>query len=181
MNGNETGPKHQSAREMTAEIDRATEPGLTRAQAGNLGSRVLTYNPDQNLSEPNNFVNHELNTAEHESDANAERVREIAEHDDGDYTYANSEDLIGVETKTQVAERIDEDREDIANEQGKNGVYVKDIMDRNNKRITKETVAAVDGFISKHEYHPGQLDILTNRARTTFLKDVFNRILGSRN
>lgn len=181
MNGNETGRKHQSARELTAEIDRATDPVLARSQAGNLGSRVLTYNSELNPSELHNLDDHNLGAAEGQKDANVERVREMAERDDGDYAYANREDLTGVETQTQVAERMDEDQEDVANERGENGMYVKDIMDRNNKRITKETVAAVDSFISKHEYHPGQLDALTNKARTTFLKNVFNRILGSRN
>ncbi len=179
MNGSELGQRNQNAREMTEEIDQATSievaqerpqqvNSLDRTQAGSFGNRVLTYNPDLEVSNKDVLEN--------------ERVREMAEAENG-YARQAMENVstIGAETKVQAREWLKEDREDVANEQGLNGPYVKNLMDRNNKRITNETVAAVDDIISKNEYHPGQLDELMNRTRTKFLKDVFNRILGSRN
>lgn len=180
MNGSEMGQKSQTAREMAAEIDRATDlaanrqkntnereangDALSRTQAGNLGNKVLTYNPDM------------------QAERNSERVHMMAELDNGYGANGTENPLaVGEESKVQVAERLGEDREDIANEQGLNGVYVKNNMDRNNKRITNETVASVDKLISDNEYNPGKLDQLMTNARTKFLKDVFNRILGSRN
>lgn len=180
MNGSESGQRNQNAREMTEEIDRAASievaaqnrqqqlHALDRERAGNFGNRVLTYNPDLEISNKDVLEN--------------ERVREIAEAENGFARQAmENVSTVGAETKVQAQEWLNEDREDIANEQGLNGSYVKNLMDRNNKRITSETVAAVDNIISKNEYHPGQLDELMNRTRTKFLKDVFNRILGSRN
>lgn len=179
MNGSEMGQRTQSAREMTAEIDRATDVAanqqlkvqegvsgreIGRSQAGNFGNKVLTYNPDA------------------QAELNNERVHEMAEIDNGyGADGADNANVVGEESRLQSAERLAEDREDVANEQGLNGNYVKNIMDRNNKRITAETVAAVDKLISDNEYRPGQLDQLMSTARTKFLKDVFNRILGSRN
>lgn len=89
--------------------------------------------------------------------------------------------LVGAETNVQAQEWLAEDREDIENESGLNGHYVKNIMDKNNKHITSETVAAVERMIAQNEYHPSKLDRMANQARTEFLKNVFNRILGSRN
>lgn len=185
MNGNEAGQNVKNAQQMTEEIDRLTDleterrfegaeqlsPDrhvLNRNQAGNLGNRVLTYNPDQN----------ETNSL----DLNTERVQQIAEVDTG-YSRAAMEnpDLAGAETKVQSQEWLAEDREDIENELGLNGKYVKNIMDRNQKNLTAETVDVVDKIISKNNYHPSQLDEAVNSLRTNFLKDVFNRILGSRN
>lgn len=180
MNGSELGQRGQNAREMTEEIDRAAsieaatqnrqrQPhALDREQAGDFGNRILTYNPDLEAGNKGVLEN--------------KRVREMAEAENGFARQAmENVGTVGAETKVQAQEWLKEDREDVANEQGLNGPYVKNLMDRNNKRITNEAVAAVDDIISKNEYHPGQLDELMNRTRTKFLKDVFNRILGSRN
>lgn len=185
MDGHETEYGRQNipnVRELTEEIDRSTDltaPELSesksrefsREQAGNIGGKVLTYNPDQ-LANPTEQMNI----------ANTEHIREMTEVENGYGAQAMEKaSLIGAETEIQAQERLAEDREDIANEQGLNGSYVKKIMDSNNKRITHDTVDAVDRMISRHDYHPGQLDELMTQNRTTFLKDVFNRILGSRN
>lgn len=190
MNGNEAGQNAQNARQMTEEIDRLTdlateeqhghneqtrggESSLNRDQASNLGSRVLTYNPERNDSRPDFSPNAGLNT---------ERVQQIAEADAGyqPETRVNF-DPTGTETPVQSQEWLAEDREDIENELGLNGKYVKRIMDRNQKNLTAEAVEVVDKIISKNNYHPNQLDEAANSLRTSFLKDVFNRILGSRN
>lgn len=190
MNGNEAGQNTQNARQMTEEIDRLTdlateeqhrhieqtrggELSLNRDQASNLGNRVLTYNPEQQGLRSNLDSNTDLNT---------ERVQQIAEADAGYQSEAKVNfDPTGAETPVQSQEWLAEDREDIENELGLNGKYVKRIMDRNQKNLTAEAVEVVDKIISKNNYHPNQLDEAANSLRTSFLKDVFNRILGSRN
>lgn len=183
MNGNESGRLAQNAREMTAEIDRVTEEEvaklekheqqeLGRQRAGSLGGQILTYNPDQKAA-----IRQEQSVIQ-----SNENVRRQAERDEGYIEAArHNTGINGAETGVQAQEWVAEDKEDIANESGLNGRYVKNLMDRNNKRITKETVAAVDKMIADNEYHPSKLDRMATSARTTFLKDVFNRILGSRN
>lgn len=183
MNGNEMGRTVQNAREMTKEIDQVTEAeveklaqqaqyGMDRGQAGSLGSQILTHN-----SEDDDPVHQE-----NEVISSNNEVRRMAEAEEG-YVEAAKFDtsIVGAETSVQAKERLAEDREDISNETGMNGLYVKNIMSRNNKRITDETVAAVDHIIASKSYHPGELDEIANKARVKFLKDVFNRILGSRN
>lgn len=177
MNGDARDRERLDAREMTEEIDRATDfevlqqnereaNVLGRERAGNIGSRVLTYNPQN----PQLMQEQER------------RVQEMAEAENGFSAEALEQpNMIGVESKVQVAEREAEDAEDVANELGLNGRYVEGLMKRNGERITDQTVAAVDKMIAENEAHPGRLDQLANKARTTFLKDVFNRILGSRN
>ncbi len=164
-----------TAREMTEEIDQATSfealqrnnevgrDALERERAGSLGNRVLTYNPQ---------LAQEQNT----------RVQEMVETENGlSETAMERPNLVGEESKVQVAERAAEDAEDVANELGLNGRYVEGLMKRNGERITNQTVEAVDKLIAENEARPGRLDQLANKARTAFLKDVFNRILGSRN
>ncbi len=165
------------AMELTREIDQATDAAvntqqeqpnlMNRERAGQLGGKILTYNPNQ-LPEKEAYE--------------AERVKEIAEIDNG-YVQKDLENpnLVGAETEVQVKERLAEDREDIENESGVNGEYVKNLMERNNKRLTDEAVQMVDRVISKNEYHPNVLDREVNNYRRRFLKEVFNRILGSRN
>ena len=193
MNSGEIGQEKLNAKATTAEIDRATDlaaeelteskaqalgiqrpeaypeqnSNLGRAAAGNLGNRVLTYNPDQ----------------EGKAIADTERVLRAAEIDNGygEAVKSGNESLVGVATELQAKEHLEEDRNMLLTEQGGNGPYAQGIMERNNKRLTNATIARVDQLISENNYHPGKLDEIMSRSRTNFLKDVFNRILGSRN
>ncbi len=207
MNGSEVGQNKLNAKEFSKDIDLATDltaaelsaskakalglenangvpdsqgnslngynptQPMSREQAGGLGNRIITFNPEQNPAEVQRDI------------LDNERVQRMAEIDNGyaEAAKTNSEDLIGVESKTQAKERQEAERYILASEQGQNGQYTKNLMDRNRKRITNETVAAVDKLISDNNYHPGQLDRLLMQSRTNFLKDVFNRILGSWN
>lgn len=209
MNSGEIGQEKLNARELTKEIDHATDlaagelseskarelgqnvltnanldmsgvqtpeqnlrglemsQNLNREAAGSLGNRVLTYNPEQAAK----IV------------ADNERVQAMAEIDNGygEAVKSGNESLVGVESKIQTKERLQEDREMIQTEEGQNGPYARNIMERNNKRLTKDTVNNVNKLIADNNYYPGKLDELMTRSRTNFLKDVFNRILGSRN
>lgn len=198
-NGHESRQAAQSAREMTAEIDRVTEaevaklerqnqPNLDRQQAGSLGSQILKRGSERDSQQDamlhDTSYNHEQNVIQTERAAiySNEQVRRQAEREEGYLEAAETDTgITGAETTVQAQEWLAEDQEDVANETGLNGRYVKNLMDRNNKRITKETVAAVDKMIVDNEYHPSKLDRMASKARTDFLKDVFNRILGSRN
>lgn len=178
MNSGEVGQQKLNAKMTTEEIDRATDlaakelteskaRALARSEAGNLGNRILTYNPEQ----------------EAKIITDTEQVTEKTEIDNGYEVAARSgnENLVGVETGIQIKDHLEEDRDMVRTEQGDNGPYAQNIMERNNKRLTKATVAKVDRLISEKNYHPGELDEMMNRSRMNFLKDVFNRILGSRN
>lgn len=193
MNSGEVGQQKLNAKMTTEEIDRATDlaaeelteskaqalgvqqpeaqqgqgSSFGRAAAGNLGNRILTYNPNQ----------------EAKVIADTEQIIKTAEIDSGygEVVKSGNESLVGVATEVQAKEYLDEDRNMLLTEKGDNGPYAQGIMERNNKRLTNTTIARVDQLISENNYHPGKLDEIMNRSRTNFLKDVFNRILGSRN
>lgn len=181
---------------------------MDRAQASSLGGHVLTYNPDsvrqgsesilgsnltQQMYEASQYSNSSRQQAEFINDGDPirreseiirsnDQIRQIAEVEEGYEEAAKyNTGIAGAETAVQAQERLAEDREDIDNETGANGIYVKKLMDRNNKRITAETVSAVDRIISDKSYHPGELDETANKARIDFLQKVFNRPFGGRN
>lgn len=172
--------------------EHANNRSLNREQAGSLGSQILTYNPSRESIASTPSTNGQVLTynpdrsspiqQENEVIRSDERVLRQAEREEGYLEAAEHDTSInGAETAIQAQQWLADDREDIANESGLNGRYVKNLMDRNNKRITKETVNAVDKMIEDRNYHPSQLDRVATKARVEFLKDVFNRILGSRN
>lgn len=166
--------------QRASEQSRGTE-ALGRGRAGELGSRVLTYNPeraqqgrsDSNVGRGRDGIESErVGRNEERRESNLEYARDLAERDG---------DFLGAETQVQTEERLAEDREDVENELGLNGVYVKNLMDRNRKKITAETMAAVDKMIANDSYQPRELDQKMFKARTSFLGKVFGRSFGSRN
>lgn len=195
MNGNEWEQGKQSARELTEEIDRATniavedlekeqQRELDRGQAGTLGSKVLTYNPEASVSGVGQVLTYNPDQAVMPAEQRVEQsntlVRQMAAVENYGEQVLENPVLAGAGSKRQAEERMAEDAEDLANEEGFSP-YAQNIMERNNKRITGETVARVDKMIADNNYHPAQLEEMTNKARIVFLKDVFNRIFKSRN
>lgn len=171
---NEIGQARRTAKELTEEIEQATNMaagefvdekaqnsgdnlasgGIERGRAGVLGGKVLN----------NNLENGEA------------RVLEMVAHENGERA-----ELSGEESELLVRERLAEDREDIDNELGRNGRYVQNIMSRNSEEITTNVMTATDALTRQTSFRPNQLDLEVAQERTKYLKNVFNRILGSRN
>lgn len=187
-----TGSKimKMTAKELTAEIDRITEETAAgqrtpvETSLGTLGNTVGNFGEKgygkAGVGENANVAQF-LETEKRAEDSTNFIKREV-EIENGYATEAmEGESTVGAESAVQAAEWQRDDDEDIANEQGLNGRYVKNLMDRNRKRITAETMGAIERMIADNETYPGRLAREANKARTDFLAGVFNRILGQRN
>lgn len=157
--------------ELESEQQLGQERGVDRERAGNLGGKVLTYNPENTAMET---------SAERSVAESNQAVREMAAIENYGEQVLSNPNLAGTESELQIKERIAADQEDIANENGFSP-YAQRIMERNNERLTKETVMGVDRMIAENNFHPAQLDKKTNEARAEFLLKVFNRVFGIRN
>lgn len=170
----------QDVRVGRQEVIESDGGAMGREQAGTLGSKVLTYNLDDEIDERE--VRRGIYSTENA--LNTERVREVVATENGwGQNALEGPDLEtpGVESADQAAEWMAQDREDIENESGKNGRYVQQLMDRNRKRLTKETVAEMDKNINDKQNKPWELDKIMAQKRIEFLGSVYGRDFGGRN
>lgn len=174
MNSGELGQEKQTARELTEEIDRATNvvslqerqaQSLDRGQAGNLGNRVLTYNPEVNKAELEN-----------------ERVREMAEIGNG--LKGNAEgnvSLVGMESALLIDEREELSRENLLNELDPKRDHEAEIMAKDQTGVAKEMMAKVE-TMTRGNFRIMDLEVAMSKGRDRMLESFENpRRLGDRN
>lgn len=188
MNGNETGTKPQTARDMTAEIDRAADlmieqqreatlkrgemtPGTVansvesgfeqpdrfdRGQAGNLGNKILTYNPEAQM--------------------NTERVREIVASENGENSGGNGE------SKELIKEREAWNKENLLNELDPKRDFEAQIMAKDQMGIGREMSVAVEEKTKSDNFNIMDLVIMKSKGRDRMLESFENpRRLGDMN
>lgn len=171
---NEIGQDRRAAREMTEEIDRATDGGvferaaeesheLGRETAENLGGKILAYGAEQQRKN--------------------ERVYEMAEVDNGyGKEMMPGVSQVGEESGRQIAEREAWDAENRRNEDNPKRDYEAQIMARDQSGIARDMADRVEKITRQREFGVRDLEMLRLRASASMREAYENPYkLGERN
>lgn len=110
--------------------------------------------------------------------ANLERATQELVRDREELT--DAEEFVGDETPLEIANRLDEDKEDLLNEIGQGSPYVGKIMGQNQTEIANGVMAEVHEITKSKEFHPADLANVRRMGMHAILR-TYERTLGERN
>lgn len=187
MDNIEQGREWRQARDLTEEIDRATDFVVAQERASaERGQLENTEKPEGRITgrEQAQRMGWQVMGGDQRErsigDLKGERLTPAGEVGRDERELTQAEEFVGTESRLQITERIGEDEEDARNEAGEGLGFENRIVAKNQEGVARTVTLGVDKVVAQKSFRPSDLEKLYREGVNSILK-VFNRKIGDRN
>lgn len=171
MDNSSRGQERVRARDLTEEINQATDLAMAESLPMAAGAEWQKVTEQEQVAKPNtelgSGIGREILSA----------AGEVA-RDERELTQA--QEFVGDESELQVKEREKDDQEDAQNEAGMGLAFENRIVAKNQEAVARMVTPEVDKMVNQKSFRPSDLERLYRHGVNTTL-GVFNRRIGDRN
>lgn len=187
MDNIEQGRERGRARDLTAEIDRATDLVVAQEREDLRQGRLENTEKSEGQIPEREQVQRmgwqvigggQLERSSGDLRGGSLTPAEEVARDEQELTRA--EDFVGTESQLQIAERIKDDDEDARNEAGEGLGFENRIVAKNQEGVARLVTPEVDKMVNQKSFRPSDMERLYRDGVNAML-GIFNRRIGDRN